>query len=99
MKAIPDARLWRFALRDPVTPRYEEQDIDVLLRDLGAQRAAGVRVRQGRWARRGRRGRAGPAAAPHGGILVRPSGTEEVTRIYAEAEPRVIVSVREAIRE
>jgi len=34
MKAIPGARLWRFALRDPVTPRYEEQDIDVLLRDL-----------------------------------------------------------------
>jgi hypothetical protein len=34
MKAIPSARLWRFALRAPVTPRYEEQDIDVLLRDL-----------------------------------------------------------------
>jgi hypothetical protein len=34
MRAIPSARLWRFTLRDPVTPRYEEQDIDVLLRDL-----------------------------------------------------------------
>ena len=34
MKAIPGTRLWRFALRVPVTPRYEEQDIDVLLRDL-----------------------------------------------------------------
>jgi hypothetical protein len=34
MKAIPGARLWRFAPRDPVTPRYEEQDIDVLLGDL-----------------------------------------------------------------
>ncbi len=34
MKAIPSARLWRFALRDPGTPRYEEQDINVLLRDL-----------------------------------------------------------------
>lgn len=35
LKAIPRARLWRFALRDPVTPRYEEQDIEVLLGDLG----------------------------------------------------------------
>lgn len=34
MKAIPSARLWRFALRAPLTPRYEEQDIDVLLNDL-----------------------------------------------------------------
>jgi uncharacterized protein (TIGR02679 family) len=34
MKAIPDARLWRFALRAPFAPRYEEQDIDMLLRDL-----------------------------------------------------------------
>ena len=34
MRAIPGARLWRFALRDPVTLRYEEQDIDVLLCDL-----------------------------------------------------------------
>jgi hypothetical protein len=34
VKVIPGARLWRFALREPATPRYEEQDIDVLLRDL-----------------------------------------------------------------
>jgi uncharacterized protein (TIGR02679 family) len=34
MKAIPSARLWRFTLRDPPASRYEEQDIDVLLRDL-----------------------------------------------------------------
>lgn len=34
LKAIPGGRLWRFALRDPLTPRYEEQDIDVLLCDL-----------------------------------------------------------------
>ena len=32
--AIPGVRLWRFALRPPATPRYEEQDIDTLLRDL-----------------------------------------------------------------
>jgi uncharacterized protein (TIGR02679 family) len=34
MKTIPSAQLWRFTLREPVTPRYEEQDIDALLRDL-----------------------------------------------------------------
>lgn len=34
MKTVPGTRLWRFSLRDPATPRYEEQDIDVLLRDL-----------------------------------------------------------------
>jgi uncharacterized protein (TIGR02679 family) len=34
MKAIPSGRLWRFTLREPVIPRYEEQDIDDLLRDL-----------------------------------------------------------------
>lgn len=32
--AIPGVRLWRFALRFPKRPRYEEQDLDVLLRDL-----------------------------------------------------------------
>lgn len=32
--AIPGVRLWRFALRPPVTPRYEEQDINALLCDL-----------------------------------------------------------------
>jgi uncharacterized protein (TIGR02679 family) len=42
-KAIPGARLWRFALRDPVTPRYEEQDIDVLLGDL---RGDGIRTQE-----------------------------------------------------
>jgi uncharacterized protein (TIGR02679 family) len=34
IKTVPGTRLWRFSLRDPATPRYEEQDIDVLLRDL-----------------------------------------------------------------
>jgi hypothetical protein len=43
MKAIPSARLWRFALRVPVTPRYEEQDIDLLLRDL---RGYGIRTQE-----------------------------------------------------
>jgi len=38
MKAIPNARLWRFALRDPLTSRYEEQEIDTLLRDLDGSR-------------------------------------------------------------
>jgi uncharacterized protein (TIGR02679 family) len=38
MREIPSARLWRFALRAPLTPRYEEQDIDVLLRDLDVRR-------------------------------------------------------------
>jgi hypothetical protein len=32
--AIPGMRLWRFVLRSPLTPRYEEQDIEVLLHDL-----------------------------------------------------------------
>src|SRR6266516_110890 len=43
MKAIPGARLWRFDLRVPVTPRYEEQDIDVLLCDL---RGDGIRTQE-----------------------------------------------------
>jgi hypothetical protein len=53
IKAIPGVRLWRFVLRVPVTSRYEEQDIDVLLCDLrgdgirtqedGESRVAGVR--------------------------------------------------------
>ena len=37
--SIPDARLWRYALRPPDTPRYEEQDLDGLLRDLDRGRA------------------------------------------------------------
>jgi uncharacterized protein (TIGR02679 family) len=32
--AIAGVRLWRFALRFPESPRYEEQDLDVLLHDL-----------------------------------------------------------------
>jgi uncharacterized protein (TIGR02679 family) len=32
--AIPGVRLWRFALRVPPTPRYEEQDLSMLLSDL-----------------------------------------------------------------
>lgn len=34
LNSIPSVRLWRFTLRPPNTPRYEEQDIDALLRDL-----------------------------------------------------------------
>jgi uncharacterized protein (TIGR02679 family) len=46
MREIPNARLWRFALRAPLTSRYEEQDIDVLLRDLdGRTRTADFRAR------------------------------------------------------
>jgi uncharacterized protein (TIGR02679 family) len=36
--AIPSLRLWRFALRSPERPRYEEQDIQELLRDLDRSR-------------------------------------------------------------
>ena len=32
--SIPNARLWRYTLRPPDTPRYEEQDLDMLLHDL-----------------------------------------------------------------
>lgn len=32
--SIPSARLWRYNLRPPPTPRYEEQDLDALLLDL-----------------------------------------------------------------
>jgi uncharacterized protein (TIGR02679 family) len=32
--SIPSARLWRYDLRPPPTPRYEEQDLDALLLDL-----------------------------------------------------------------
>jgi uncharacterized protein (TIGR02679 family) len=32
--SIPSAQLWRYYLRPPATPRYEEQDLDALLRDL-----------------------------------------------------------------
>jgi uncharacterized protein (TIGR02679 family) len=32
--SIPSAQLWRYDLRPPATPRYEEQDLDALLRDL-----------------------------------------------------------------
>jgi len=37
--SIPDARLWRYTLRPPDTPRYEEQDLDVLLHNLDRSRA------------------------------------------------------------
>jgi hypothetical protein len=36
--AIPGVRLWRFALRSPERPRYEEQDIRELLCDLDRSR-------------------------------------------------------------
>jgi len=32
--SIPSAQLWRYILRTPQTPRYEEQDLDALVRDL-----------------------------------------------------------------
>ena len=32
--SIPEARLWRFSLHPSATPRYEEQDLDALLKDL-----------------------------------------------------------------
>ncbi len=34
---IPGMRLWRYALRPPAQPRYEEQDLDLLLGDLTYQ--------------------------------------------------------------
>jgi uncharacterized protein (TIGR02679 family) len=50
--SIPDARLWRFVMRPPATPRYEEQDIEVLLsdlnRDLEAQHGYPAGGREGR---------------------------------------------------
>ena len=35
--------LWRFAIRPPQSPRYEEQDLDALLHDLDRTKLAGVR--------------------------------------------------------
>jgi uncharacterized protein (TIGR02679 family) len=32
--ALPAIRLWRYSLRSPAQPRYEEQDLDLLLQDL-----------------------------------------------------------------
>jgi uncharacterized protein DUF2399 len=50
--AIPGLSLWRFALRPPASPRYEEQDLALLLRDLdrsGTQTEQDERVyRRGR---------------------------------------------------
>jgi hypothetical protein len=34
LRAIPGAELWRFEARPPDLPRYEEQDLPLLLRDL-----------------------------------------------------------------
>ena len=33
-RAIPDAELWRFEARPTRLPRYEEQDLPLLLHDL-----------------------------------------------------------------
>ncbi len=33
-RVIPDAKLWRFEARPPGLPRYEEQDLPLLLQDL-----------------------------------------------------------------
>lgn len=33
-RVIPNAKLWRFEARPPVLPRYEEQDLPLLLQDL-----------------------------------------------------------------
>jgi uncharacterized protein (TIGR02679 family) len=35
--SIPSAQLWRYDQRPPVTPRYEEQDLDALLCDLDSR--------------------------------------------------------------
>lgn len=35
--SIPSAQLWRYAQRPPATPRYEEQDLEALLRDLDSR--------------------------------------------------------------
>lgn len=53
MKAIPSTWLWRFALRAPLTPRYEEQDIDVLLRDLDGRRDTSIPGQAGSLSLRG----------------------------------------------
>ena len=34
--AIPDLLLWRYSLTPAEQPRYEEQDLELLLRDLRA---------------------------------------------------------------
>jgi len=34
LRTLPGARLWRYTLRPPDPPRYEEQDLDLLVRDL-----------------------------------------------------------------
>jgi uncharacterized protein (TIGR02679 family) len=36
--AIARTRLWRYDVRPPITPRYEEQDLPALLGDLGSDR-------------------------------------------------------------
>jgi hypothetical protein len=41
--AIPEMRLWRYSLESAPQPRYEEQDLDLLLRDL-ARPVAGARA-------------------------------------------------------
>ena len=40
--SIPSARLWRYDLRAPLTPRYEEQDLDALLLDLDRDQPSGA---------------------------------------------------------
>lgn len=35
--SIPSAQLWRYDQRPPATPRYEEQDLEALLRDLDSR--------------------------------------------------------------
>ena len=39
LTSIPSGRPWRYDLRPPQTPRYEEQDLDALLLDLDSGRA------------------------------------------------------------
>ena len=42
--SIPGTQLWRYAQRHPATPRYEEQDLEALLRDLDSLQLYGFRA-------------------------------------------------------
>jgi len=41
--SMPTARLWRYEVRPPMVPRYEEQDLESLLRDLDRGHIYGFR--------------------------------------------------------
>jgi uncharacterized protein (TIGR02679 family) len=42
--SIPSTQLWRYDQRPPATPRYEEQDLEALLRDLDSLQLYGFRA-------------------------------------------------------